>query len=167
MKNQLKAVYSTNLKSSKPVRLSLAGLGSSGAASVDDIGGYEHWEVERLSGTVYDSFPSDKTCYLSPDATVELQDISEDMVYVIGGLVDRKPLKDCTRLRAESHGVRTARLPLDRYIRVARLKLLPINQVFQILLDFNRTGSWELAIVNNVPRSTRLATDVHAGELLG
>ncbi len=37
----------------------------------------------------YDKFPKEKLVYLSPDAGEVLQDIEDDKIYVIGGLVDR------------------------------------------------------------------------------
>uniref|UniRef100_A0A1I7X5B8 SAM-dependent MTase TRM10-type domain-containing protein n=1 Tax=Heterorhabditis bacteriophora TaxID=37862 RepID=A0A1I7X5B8_HETBA len=74
------------------------------------------------SSNYVDLFPKEKIIYLSPNAEEDLEEILDDHVYVIGGIVDRVPEKKIDRhaslVTAKLDGVRSARLPLDRYIKI-------------------------------------------------
>lgn len=97
--------------------------------------------------------PTHKLVYLSADAQEELTTLSEDEIYVIGGIVDRNRYKVCgdasftyqshlssSRLdadsqflcqnKAEKYGIRTARLPIGTYLaNLPTRKVLTVNQV--------------------------------------
>lgn len=68
--------------------------------------------------------------YLSADAEEELSTLSEDEVYIIGGIVDRNRHKNLCQNKAEQLGIRTARLPIGTFIEnLPTRKVLTVNQV--------------------------------------
>ena len=79
--------------------------------------------------------------YLSPDAEEELDDVSEDKLYIIGGIVDRTVIQNLSMNRV--NGIKndnncdikivTKKLPLLKYIKDVKNTVLNINTVVEIL----------------------------------
>ena len=79
--------------------------------------------------------------YLSPDAEEELDDVSEDKIYIIGGIVDRTVIQNLSMNRV--NGIKndnncdikivTKKLPLLKYIKDVKNTVLNINTVVEIL----------------------------------
>ena len=65
-----------------------------------------------------DLFPKERLVYLSPHAEDELLEDDEDNIYIIGGFVDtgREAHIPLSYARAQKDNIRTARLPIDRYL---------------------------------------------------
>jgi hypothetical protein len=90
--------------------------------------------------------------YLTADADEELQTLSPEYVYIIGGIVDRNRLKGVTLERAQQQGIRTAKLPISSYISLTRRHVLTTNHVFAILLEFLQQPDWERAFLTVLPK---------------
>ena len=77
--------------------------------------------------------------YLSPDAIDDLEDVSEDKIYIIGGLVDRQVIKNRSMIRFNNIKnnneikIMAKRLPLQKYIDNLGNPILNINTVVEIL----------------------------------
>ena len=77
--------------------------------------------------------------YLSPDAKDDLEDVSEDKIYIIGGLVDRQVIKNRSMIRFNNIKnnneikIMAKRLPLQKYIDNLSNPILNINTVVEIL----------------------------------
>ena len=91
--------------------------------------------------------------YLSPDAPEALEDVSEDDIYIIGGLIDRKyKVAGASLSRAAALGARAARLPLleslppEQRTRTDSLDMLNVNAVFRILVEYATCRSWPTAL---------------------
>ena len=79
--------------------------------------------------------------YLSPDAEEELDDVSEDKIYIIGGIVDRTVIQNLSMNRI--NGIKndnncdikivSKKLPLSKYIKDIKNTVLNINTVVEIL----------------------------------
>lgn len=79
--------------------------------------------------------------YLSPDAEEELDDVSEDKIYIIGGIVDRTVIQNLSMNRI--NGIKndnncdikivSKKLPLLKYIKDVKNTVLNINTVVEIL----------------------------------
>lgn len=79
--------------------------------------------------------------YLSPDAEEELDDVCEDKIYIIGGIVDRTVIQNLSMNRV--NGIKndnncdikivTKKLPLLKYIKDVKNTVLNINTVVEIL----------------------------------
>ncbi|KAJ9100986.1 hypothetical protein QFC19_005382 [Naganishia cerealis] len=98
-------------------------------------------------------FEGQEYVYLSADAEYELESLSESETYIIGGIVDRNRYKNLCQNKAEKLGIKTARLPIGKYLAdMPTRKVLTVNQVFEILLKFNELGSWQLAMEAVMPQ---------------
>jgi tRNA (guanine9-N1)-methyltransferase len=84
--------------------------------------------------------------YLTADSDVVLMDIEPRTVYIVGTFVDHNSKKGATLQLARSVGVRTARLPIDEFIKVGNLcKVLTVNTVVDVLCRFVETKNWLVA----------------------
>lgn len=93
----------------------------------------------------------EQVVYLTADTETTLDTIKEGEMYVIGGLVDRNRYKDICAEKARRLGLRTARLPISAD-RLKSSVVMTVNQVVNILLAFNQTGSWEEAFDQHLPK---------------
>ncbi|ORX34194.1 guanine-1-methyltransferase-domain-containing protein [Kockovaella imperatae] len=94
-----------------------------------------------------------KLVYLSADASEELITLSEDEVYILGGLVDKNRYKLLCEDKAKSLGIRTARLPIGRYIAdLPTRKVLTVNQTFEILVKYLELNNWAHAFAAVIPQ---------------
>ncbi len=59
-------------------------------------------------------FPKNKLRYLSPNSKSELVEFDPDHVYIIGMLQDNQNKKPYTYSQAQTEGIKSVRLPLDR-----------------------------------------------------
>lgn len=59
-----------------------------------------------------------KVVYLTADAKEMLDEIDEDMVVVIGGLVDRNRHKGLCHKLAQEKGVKTAAFPISKHMQI-------------------------------------------------
>ncbi|CAI5437570.1 unnamed protein product [Caenorhabditis angaria] len=101
-------------------------------------------------------FPLEKIVYLSPDGEETLENVEDDKVYIIGGIVDRvfeKGIgKTASKDAAIRENVKYAKLPIDKYIDFkSGSKFLTILAVVNILNDVNCHGDWEKALRKWIP----------------
>ena len=101
----------------------------------------------------------DSLVYLSADSPHELDALSADDVYVVGGIVDRNRHKGLTQDGAAAAGVRTARLPLAAHCALAGSSVLTVNQVLELLLAMLELRDWRAACDRVVPKRKREAGD--------
>ncbi|KAG8723102.1 tRNA (guanine(9)-N(1))-methyltransferase [Ceratobasidium sp. 428] len=91
--------------------------------------------------------------YLTADAEDELLELQEGETYVIGGIVDRNRYKNLCANKARDLNMRSARLPIGRYLAdMPTRKVLTVNQVFDILVHWVSTRDWELAMQKVMPK---------------
>lgn len=64
-----------------------------------------------------DCYPRESLVYLSPNAPTLLQKLDPDDVYIVGGIVDRAVEDPLTFAKAKKENIRTARFPLDKYVK--------------------------------------------------
>ncbi|KAL4228469.1 tRNA methyltransferase 10 C [Mactra antiquata] len=112
---------------------------------------YKHQSGSLVPATFHeehfmDIFPRDKLAYLSPDG-VPMTKFDPDLIYIIGGLVDRNIRKRLTYSCAKESGIKCYSLPLDRYVKIRETarKQLNINTVFSIMQNMYYYKSWEEA----------------------
>ena len=68
---------------------------------------------------------------MDADAGDELSELEPSKAYIIGGIVDRNRYKGLCRTKAESDGIRTARLPIGDYVKLHAAPVMTVNQVRQ------------------------------------
>ncbi|XP_077399597.1 tRNA methyltransferase 10 homolog B isoform X2 [Vanacampus margaritifer] len=158
---QLRRLYGSNKRASKPFHLFLTSLGEDSRLLAECVrmnAGFLNYTMERTEQSCLDIFPPENIIYLSPDAEEALDRVDHDKVYVLGGLVDESVQKTLSLCRAKEAGVRAARLPIDQHMQKTvnsknfHSKILAINQVFDILLAVCETGSWTHALDKCFPR---------------
>jgi len=110
--------------------------------------------------------------YLSPDADVALGDeeddaFDQDVVFVVGALIDREVRPNASRERAFESGAMMRRLPterlppqsLDTTGRAVRLNALNVNAVVQTLVEYTHCGDWPTALLRGLGTSQRHISD--------
>jgi tRNA (guanine9-N1)-methyltransferase len=125
---------------------------------LQNVSGYEEWSnwaFTITSESFEQCFQTDlkNVVYLTSDSETVLEDLDDDKIYVIGGIVDRNRLKRAAIERANLLGVATARLPIDEHLHaMASTRVLTCNQVFELLLRFREySRNWKTALQNVLP----------------
>ncbi|CAN7939644.1 unnamed protein product, partial [Ixodes hexagonus] len=143
LSSQLRRLYGSNRHSSKPLHLYFTNFAPSCRLyrmCVKKNEGFHNYMVEMTSEDHAELFSRESLVYLSPDAAESLPGTPLDAakVYVIGGLVDETVHKHVSLERAQSEGVRSARLPIDEFLTQrasggTRCKILTVNQGTEVL----------------------------------
>jgi len=84
--------------------------------------------VTRDEKSYLDLFPKERLVYLSSESDTTLNKLDEQDVYIIGAIVDHNRLKGITHQKAVEQGIRTARLPIDKFMEMKTRKVLTVNQ---------------------------------------
>ncbi len=90
--------------------------------------------------------------YLTSDSPNTLTELSPYSTYVIGGLVDHNRHKGICYKRAMDREIKTARLPIGDYMKMASRFVLTTNQVAEIMLRWLELGDWGQAFMRVVPK---------------
>lgn len=98
--------------------------------------------VKIHSGDILDVFPKEKLVYLSPNAEKTLKTFNSDDRYVVGAIVDKGNRKPLTLDKAGQLGIRSARLPLEEYVKFTSHKTLTLDQMTNILLELKTSQCW-------------------------
>ncbi len=70
---------------------------------------------------------------MDADAEDELSELEPSKAYIIGGIVDRNRYKGLCWTKAESDGIKTARLPIGEYVKLHAAPVMTVNQVMHTL----------------------------------
>ena len=89
--------------------------------------------------------------YLSPDSPEVLKEVDCNSIYVIGGFVDKPVSKYRSLNKAMGLNIKSARLPLDDFLKDLTNPVLNINNVVEILGKFMETGDWEVTLKELIP----------------
>ncbi|CAK0883128.1 unnamed protein product [Prorocentrum cordatum] len=137
------------------LQLHLTSVGTSNPAltALEEIG-FRGWVIHTHEAPYWELFDRTRVVVLSPDADEDLDELSHEDVYVIGGLVDGSVRKNESRAQAEEHGLgRLRRLPLKRYGPPGAHPVLNIDCVVRILTRMAQAGSdWETVLADCLPR---------------
>ena len=149
---QVRTCYSRNVRSKRPMRLVATDVGPLMKARLKKLGA-DNWRMDYTEQRFVEMFDKSKVVYLSSEGTEELDTVVEGQVYVIGGLVDRNRHKGYTHERAQELGVRTARLPIGKFLESTKKtrKVLTVNHVYEILAAVVEGLSWAEAMESVLP----------------
>ena len=156
---QLSRVYGFNRKSSDPCHLTFCHLPKdckTHQICCDKSEGFANYILNFSEKSLIDTFENRKQdlVYLTPDSDNLLEDIEDNKIYVIGGLVDDSVKKLSSLSFAKDQGLTTAKLPIDKYcsrIEGSFKQILTINQVFEILLNKIQGFSWPQVFSQSLP----------------
>ena len=89
-------------------------------------------------------------------------------IYIVGGIVDHNRYKDLTLEKAQKQGIAHARLPIGEEIKLIKSRVLTVNQMLDILINYQDTKDWTSALkkvrlVTPFSRWTHAATYAAAG----
>lgn len=100
------------------------------------------------SQSYLDLFPRDQLVYLTPHSRRDLTEYDPNMVYIIGGLVDKTDPKPLSLAKAKKEGIQMAKLPLEKYLSwgSGSSKNLTLDQMLRIILDIRHTKDWKKAL---------------------
>ena len=131
----------------------------------------------QLAGAFKALYPPDKCAraslqssgeivYLTAEASEDLTELKPYSTYIIGGLVDKNREKGLCHKRATGKGVRTARLPIGKYLEMQSRKVLATNHVVEIMLKWLQCGSWSESFSAIIPKrkGVKLKSDDRAEE---
>ncbi|XP_078131972.1 tRNA methyltransferase 10 homolog B [Sander vitreus] len=158
---QLRRLYGSNKKAIRPFHLLLTDLREDSRLYRECLrmnAGFLNYMMDITEESCLDLFSPETVVYLTPDAEEALETVDADKVYVLGGLVDESIQKKLSFSRARELSVHKARLPIDEYMvkknnaKNFHSKILAVNQVFDILLTFCKTGSWTEALLAWFPQ---------------
>lgn len=159
--SQIVRCYSENRKAPQFVDLVITSLnkGLRDLFEVNMKGQYKMWKDIRISHDDFElSDEQKRNCiYFSSDATEVIKELQDGMTYIIGGIVDKGRYKDLCKDKAEKVGLRTARLPIDEYIRLSGRKVLTTNHVFELLLKWLEDKDWKVAFESVLPERKLLS----------
>jgi tRNA (guanine9-N1)-methyltransferase len=112
----------------------------------------------RLAGVFTpkdDSPPSPENgeiIYLSSDSPNTLTELKPYSTYIIGGLVDKNRHKGVCYQKATELGIKTAKLPIGDYLRMASRPVLATNHVIEIMVKWLELGDWGEAFMKVIPQ---------------
>ncbi|OKL56702.1 tRNA (guanine(9)-N1)-methyltransferase [Talaromyces atroroseus] len=89
--------------------------------------------------------------YLSSDSPNTLTELKPYSTYIIGGLVDKNRHKGVCYQKAIEMGVKTAKLPIGEYLRMASRPVLATNHVVEIMIKWLELGDWGEAFMKVIP----------------
>lgn len=92
--------------------------------------------------------PSERSriTYLTADTDTELQELEEGETYIIGGIVDKNRHKKLCLDKATELGLKVARLPIGKYIKLNGRQVLATSHVYEIMcMWFDQLRDWEKA----------------------
>lgn len=158
--SQLGHSYSANKKAEKPLHLHFTGWrGEIKDLAEKNITGINNWKVTFTDKSFVDHFGPEKKerlVYLTSDSSEELEELMPGDIYIIGGLVDHNRHKGLCYERAEEAGIRTARLPIKKYVELADRAVLTINQCVSIMVEMYQQGAtWKNVLDKVLPPRKR------------
>eukprot|EP00054_Salpingoeca_dolichothecata_P011112 m.61828 g.61828 ORF g.61828 m.61828 type:complete len:357 (+) comp19306_c0_seq1:251-1321(+) len=150
---QICRCYSSNRQAAKPVQYYLTSLtGPSLEILKQRAPEYQNWDMHVDARSYHEVFKKEDIVYLTADSDNVLEELDDSKAYIIGGLVDHNHEKGlCQRLALEK-GIATARLPIDVYLDLATRHVLTVNHVFEIMLTYVNSRSWEQSFFEVIPK---------------
>lgn len=164
LKQQLMYCHGLNTRSKTPCRLTLAGLGEGLHAQLMQVDA-DHWPVTVEKRPYTELFPKEALVYLTADSTNIIETLDSEKVYIIGGLVDHNRLKFASLIKAEGQQIQTGRLPIEAHCEMQTSRVLAVNHILHILLDFWEGRDWAKTFMAVIPgRKKALLREEHKEE---
>lgn len=109
------------------------------------------YPLEVHEDSYVNMFPKSQLVYLTPDSQNVLESFNPDDIYIVSGFIDKTNPGPVTMAKAKEQQLRTAWFPVTRYLQWKGSMNLPLNIIISILLDFKKTGDWNIAL-QHVPK---------------
>ena len=161
---QIRYCYATNRRCCNatgnkfPCRFTYTSAGGGTLKHLKNVCGFEQWRKWGFDYTPssLEEFYKDRlssVVYLTSDSEQTLEQLEDDKIYVIGGIVDRNRLRCAALGRAKELGIATAKLPIDVYLKtMPSTRVLTCNHVFDLLLKCREhKGDWKKSLMQVLP----------------
>lgn len=152
--NQLKGSIMVNARSARPFVVHLCNVDkkSSFRQSLHRTMPYlDKLPIFIHEHDITEAVSPERLVYLSPNSENILEKYNAQDCYVIGCIVDRGPKPPLTLTKATELNIRTARLPIDKFVTFHSYKTLTLNQVTRILLTARQSSNWQREIIHIIP----------------
>jgi len=116
---QIRHAYGYNKRALRPYKMYLTSLDEEKGLTCQLLkkdGGYDRWLMCKTSKHYVETFGNEKAVYLTADSETVLETLDDNTTYIIGGLVDKNRYKGLCFEEAKKREVRTARLPIGKYL---------------------------------------------------
>ncbi|CAG8593811.1 940_t:CDS:2 [Cetraspora pellucida] len=152
--SQLTRCYAANRSTSRPVNLFFTSYGQRIQNRFDTkIQSHINWKDVIFDTKSYlERFDKNDLVYLTADATDVIDELNENKVYIIGGIVDKNRHKNLCYDKAKEENIATAQLPIENCIKLTTRKVLAINHVFEILVRWLECKDWQKAFLEVIPQ---------------
>ncbi|KAL4240542.1 tRNA methyltransferase 10 [Mactra antiquata] len=148
---QIQFSYSANRRAENPLQFYCCGISGKTKERLESLGDYRGWDIRFRTQNYLEVFDKQSVVYLSSESPNVLETLDDNKVYIIGGLVDHNHHKGLCHKLAEEKGLNHAQLPISDYIDMKTRKVLTINHVFEILLNFTITKDWQKSFYTVLP----------------
>ncbi|CAF1082738.1 unnamed protein product [Adineta steineri] len=156
---QIGRCYSSNRRATKPVRLILTNWSNDSLLAQECRrvnNGFDNYQIILDDKPIYETYPSERLIYLSPNGDKILTEVNEQTIHVIGGLVDESVRKNMTYQSCQDKNITCCKLPIETYMEHSVTggtfnQILSINQVFDILVTYMTTNDWGQTLKKNIP----------------
>jgi len=152
---QIRHAYGYNKRALRPYKMYLTSLDEEKGPTCQVLkkdGGYDRWLMCKTVKHYVDVFGNKNVVYLTADSETVLETLDDNTTYIIGGLVDKNRYKGLCFEEAKKREVRTARLPIGKYLEGNSRKVVTVNQVFHMMLHFRETQDWEKSFLAVMPQ---------------
>ncbi|XP_004703495.1 tRNA methyltransferase 10 homolog A isoform X1 [Echinops telfairi] len=151
---QIQRCYAENRRALHPVQFYLTSHGGQLKKNMDENDkGWVNWKDIHIKPEHYSELlKKEDLIYLTSDSPNVLKKLDESKAYVIGGLVDHNHHKGLTYKQASDYGIEHAQLPLGNFVKMNSRKVLAVNHVFEIILEYLETRDWQEAFFTILPQ---------------
>ncbi|XP_003410506.1 tRNA methyltransferase 10 homolog A [Loxodonta africana] len=151
---QIQRCYAENRRALHPVQFYLTSHGGQLKKNMDENDkGWVNWKDIHIKPEHYSELiKKEDLVYLTSDSPNVLKELDESKAYVIGGLVDHNHHKGVTYKQASDYGIEHAQLPLGNFVKMNSRKVLAVNHVFEIILEYLETRDWQEAFFTILPQ---------------
>ena len=173
--SQLIFCYSTSMKLDveRPLRLSVVGATASLSDFLHRVQREGVWSADITTTSLEHLIESgeldiQKLVYLTADADEEIDMYCSEDTYIIGGLVDRNRHTGITLRKAQTLGIRTAKLPLHKHCDLIGSVVLSINHIFAFMTYLHCEIPFKTVIEMAIPqRKLKLPVEDTGDDLHG
>nr|XP_039324453.1 tRNA methyltransferase 10 homolog A isoform X2 [Saimiri boliviensis boliviensis] len=144
---QIQRCYAENRRALHPVQFYLTSHGGQLKKNMDENDkGWVNWKDIHIKPEHYSELiKKEDLIYLTSDSPNILKELDESKAYVIGGL-------GVTYKQASDYGINHAQLPLGNFVKMNSRKVLAVNHVFEIILEYLETRDWQEAFFTILPQ---------------
>eukprot|EP00474_Spongospora_subterranea_P010844 CRZ11302.1 hypothetical protein [Spongospora subterranea] len=148
-RHQLRIAYGSNKRAEKPARLYYAGMSASTSKALGEES--LSWLVHQSERSYLDQFEPSELVYLTADAEEMVDDLDPLKAYIIGGIVDHNRLKRICYDKARAQNICMRSLPIQAYLEGGSRRVLTVNQVSDILIQYSSCRDWKVAFERIIP----------------